>query len=61
MKLVGLTAVLLIATAGVVSPTLAALAASGAAMDEAKAIQSDYAQESGRKAYEAGHGIAFKP
>src|SRR5215813_12512944 len=43
MKLVGLTAVLLIATAGVVSPTLAAPAASGAAMDEAKAIQRDYA------------------
>ena len=61
MKLVGLTAVLLIATAGVVSPTLAALAASGAAMGEAKAIQSDYAQESGRKAYAPGHGIAFKP
>ena len=61
MKLVGLTAVLLIATAGAVSPTLAARAASGAAMDEAEAIQSDYAQESGRKAYAPGHGIAFKP
>jgi len=61
MKLVALTAVLLIATAGVASPTLAARAASGAAMDEAKAIQSDYAQESGRKAYTPGQGIAFKP
>ena len=37
MKLVGLTAVLLIATTGVASPTLAAMTASGAAMDEAKA------------------------
>ena len=57
MKLVALTAVLLIATAGVASPALAALAARGAAMDEAEAIQSDYAQESGRKAYAPGHGI----
>jgi hypothetical protein len=61
MKLATGTAVFLIATAGVVSSTFAAPAGSSAAMDEAKALQSDYARESGRKAYAPGHGVAFKP
>jgi hypothetical protein len=61
VKLVALTALLLVATAGVASPTLSAPAGSSAAMDEAKAIQSGYARESGRKAYTPGHGVAFKP
>src|SRR5271170_5795840 len=61
MKFVALTAVLLIVTAGVASPTVAAPAGGSAAIVEAKAIQSGFARESGREAYTPGHGIAFKP